>query len=43
MLTYQHLKATRARPERRPRSARQIALAARAAQRDQRRHVRRSR
>lgn len=43
MLTYAHIKATRVRPERRPRSARQITLAARAAQREQRRHVRRSR
>lgn len=43
MLTYEHIKATRVRPERRPRSARQIALAARAAQRSERRRVRRGR
>lgn len=45
MLTYEQLKAHRARPDRRPRSARRIALAARAAQRaqhgDERRRVRR--
>jgi hypothetical protein len=43
MLTYEQLRAHRVRPERRPRNARRIALAARAAQRAERRRVQRGR
>jgi hypothetical protein len=43
MLTYEQLRAFRARPDRRPREARRIALAARAVQRVERRRVQRGR
>lgn len=43
MLTYEQLRAFRARPDRRPREARRIALAARSARRVERRPVQRGR
>ena len=43
MLTYGQLRELRRQPDRRPRAARRIALAARAMERIERRRVRRSR